>query len=259
VTDNAGGWGSPLSPVFAVRRPDIIAHERKRLDMVFNLPLQRLKERHALLRTLAWGTGPKDLARTGVACGTEGPGAAALLVGLMPGGKIPRRGRRRRRPTTPRRHRGFVVDGQDPLVLTPWARGESDACSDGRITGGVPGGLGIQPAMVAPRCELLAGQHPPHGRHGEVRPQRRRDAPARACGASPWGKAAAQHLGRRTGEPPHGARDGGGTTPPWPRGPGRAPGHRGAGPESVSPTCERRSAGRRPPAPRGVGHGQRPP
>jgi hypothetical protein len=92
--------------------------------------------------------------------------------------------------------------------------------------------------MVAPRLELMAGHNPLHGRHGDGLNQLRRDALARQCGAIPRGEAAAQRVWTLAGEPHHVDRDFGGKTRPWLRGQGRPPDHRGAGPESASPTCE---------------------
>jgi hypothetical protein len=112
--------------------------------------------------------------------------------------------------------------------------------------------------MVAPRLELMAGQHPPHGRRGDVLNKLCRDELARQFGALPRGEAAAQRIWTRAGEPPHVERDFGGKIRPWHRGQGHPPGHRGAGPASALPTGARRSVGRRPPAPRGIVNGQRP-
>ena len=236
----------------------MIAHEMNRLEGWRHLHIPRLKACHALLLTRAWGPVPQDLARTGGDGGPDGQGAAARVCMRMPGRHGPRRGRRRRRHTTTRRHSGCCVDGQDHLVITPGTRVELAACRDGRIQGGVPWGLGIPPEMVAPRLERRAGAHPPPGRPGDVRNQRRRHELACPCGAIPRGEAAAQRIWTLAGQPPHGDRDGGGKTRPGPRGQGRPPGHRGAGPASAAPPGERPSAGRRPPAPRGLVHGQRP-
>jgi hypothetical protein len=226
--------------------------------VLLNLPSQLLKECHERLLTRAWVTSPTDLARTGIEGGQSVQGAAALVFMRMPGRNVPRLGRLRRMHTTTRRQRGVFVHGQDHLVITPWTRVEIDEFRDGRLKGGVPWVLGIQPEMVAPRLELMAGQKPPHGRHGDVLNQLRRHELARQFGASPRGAAAAQRIWTLAGEPHHVDRDCGGKTRPGHRGQGRPPDQRGAGPESASPTCERRSAGRRPPAPRGRVNGQRP-
>ena len=258
VEDKARVFCEPLSHFFAVMRTDIVAHEMNGLDVLPNLHIQLLKECYELLLTLAWVTLPKDLARTSVEGGKKVQGSAALVFMLMPSRYVPRLSRLRRMQTTTRLQRGFFVDGQDHLVIMQWTRVEIDECRDSRIKSGVPWVLGIQPEMVAPRLELVAGQNPPHGRHGNVLNKLRCDELTRQFGAIPLGEAAAQRVWTLAGEPHHVDRDFGGKTRPWPRGQGRPPGPRGVGPQSASPTCERRSVGHRLPVPRRIANGQRP-
>jgi hypothetical protein len=96
---------------------DMIAHEMNRLDMGDNLCVPLFQNGDEFLLTLARVTLPKDDARTGVECGQYMQGPTALIFMLIAMGNIPRLSGPRRSKTRTRLSGGFLINGQDHLVI----------------------------------------------------------------------------------------------------------------------------------------------
>src|SRR5919109_42414 len=176
----------------------------------------------------------------------------------MPVGQVPGLGGLRGMKTRARLQGRFLIHRQHALVITHWPCVKVDQLGDGGIKSEIPWALGIQPEMMMPRFELMAGQNPPHRGGGDGLNDPLRDELARQFGAIPLGEAAAQSLGSLAGEAHHVDGHLGGENHPWPHGQGRQPGHPGAGRETAGPTSGPRSVARRPPAPRQTGSARRP-
>jgi hypothetical protein len=212
---------------------DMIAHELNRLDLGDNLCVPLFQNGDEFLLTLARVTLPQDDARTGVECGKYMQGPTALIFMLIAMGNIPRLSGPRRSKTRTRLSGGFLINGQDHLVILQETCVEVDELRDGGIKDGIAWVLGIQPEMMAPGFEVMARQNPPDGRGGDTLNHALSDELARQFGAIPLGEAAAQRIRTFAGEAYHVDRDLRGKNHPWPRGQGRRRARPGAAPESV--------------------------
>ena len=127
----------------------------------------------------------------------------------------------RRRETRTRLQGGFLINGQDDLIRRQGTCVEVDEFRDRGIKGRVPWSLGIEPEMMAPRLEVMAGQNPPHGGGGDTLNDPLRDELVCQFRAIPLGQAAAQRIRALAGQPHDVDRNLRGGNRPWHRGQGR--------------------------------------
>src|SRR5919106_3213300 len=239
-------------------RADIVAQEMDGTEALINLPLQRFQRGNAFPLPLPVVTVTIDLTRTGVKGSKQIQGTCALILMLGPVGNVLRLCWQGGGATRARLQRGLLIHGEHQLIVTQRARIELDEFRNRGIEGRVPGLLGIEPDMLAPRLQLMRDQNPPHSGGGDLLNDPRGDELPRQFGAIPLGQTATQRIRAFAGQVDHVDRDLRGKNHPWPRGQGRRRAPPDAGPESAWPTYAPPSVGRPPSPPRQIGSSPRP-
>jgi hypothetical protein len=258
VHNQARMVGSPLLNVLALMRAHMVAHEMDGTDALIHLPSHRFPKGDGCPRPLPVITVPIDLASTGVKGRNKIEGTRALRLGRGPVRNVPRRCWLGGGVTRARRQRGLLIPGAPQLIVTTRARRERNERGDRGIAGSVPGRLGIEPDMLAPRLQRMRGQNPTHGRGGDLRHAALSDELPRQCAAIPLRPAATQRIRAFASQSHHGDRDRRGEHCPWPRGQGRRRALPNAERASAWPTSAPPSVGPPPSPPRQPGSNPRP-
>jgi hypothetical protein len=181
-------------------RTDIVAYQMNCPDGLSNLPVQVFQEGDAFLLPFAVITLSIDPARTGIKGGKEVAGVSAFVLARIPVGQDLRLRWLGRGWSRTRRHSGLLIQRGTHLVIAEWPRVAIDQVGDSGIKFGSPSGLGIQPEMMAPRCQLVHGQDPADGCRREVRHEPVRDELLRQFGSVALREATAEQIGAFAGQ-----------------------------------------------------------
>ena len=221
VHANAWMMSQPRSDLLPLRRPDMVAPQMNRADILFNLDIHGFEKGHAFPLPLAVITVPVDFARTAVEGGTERERPCPLILRLDAVGQVVRLGGPGRSQSGPRLQGGLLVDSEHQFLRSEGTGIEAHQVGDAGRAGGGPRRFGVQPQLLAPGLQLRGGQHPSHRGGRELLHAPIGDELTREFGTIPRGEATPHQVRPLTGQAHDGDRHLRGKNRPGLRGQGR--------------------------------------